>query len=237
MITKISARFARTLSPVNFPGSKISIQQSLIEKNQLFQIVENEIKFEVLSINNNHQNCDLTKFNGFKITNIEDEQRIELSKNVENVQILICIDFQNSDLLIEKEITDTQIIQIQNTSETPLTLFHSIPQFQYPFSIYLTKGNGIISCYECLAENGKIKIQMISIIDDIEEHKQMPREYRGLQDYNGCNHTEDSIQYEILNYLKTFEIDSEFALFVQHVQMNKEQVLNVNYLQDEHNAQ
>ncbi|CAD8080789.1 unnamed protein product [Paramecium sonneborni] len=229
MISKMPVRIARTLLPVNFPGSKISIQQSLIEKNQLFQIIENDIMLEAFTINNNHQNRDLTKFNGFQVKNIEDEQRIELSKNVENVQILICIDFQNRNLSIEKEIMDTQIIQIQNTSDLPLSLFQNVPQFQAPFSVYLTKGNGIILCYECMITNDKIKIEMVQIIDDIEEHKLIPREYRGLQDYNGNNHIiENSIQNEMLNYLKTFEIDSEFAQFVQYIQIHKEQILNVN---------
>ncbi|CAK72928.1 unnamed protein product (macronuclear) [Paramecium tetraurelia] len=168
-----------------------------------------------------------------KIQDFLDQQRIELSKNVENVQILICIDFYNNGQSKEQEIIDSQIIQIQQTSQTPLTSFKSIPQIQAPFSVYLTKGNGIVSCYECVAYDGKIKIEMVSIIDDVEEHKLIPRENRGLEEYNGCNHhIEDSIQHEMLNYLKTFEIDSELAQFVQHIQIYQEQVLNVNYLQD-----
>ncbi|CAD8061405.1 unnamed protein product [Paramecium primaurelia] len=233
MITKMPIRIARTLFSVNFPGSQISIPQSTIEKNQLFQVIENEIMFEVIPINNNQQNLDQTNLNGFKIQDFEDQQRIELSKNVENVQILICIDFQNTVQSKEQENIDSQIIQIQKTSETSLTSFKSIQQIQAPFSVYLTKGNGIISCYECLAYNGNIKIVMVQIVDDVEEHKLIPRENRGLEDYNGNNHhIEDSIQYEMLNYLKTFEIDSELAQFVQNIQIYKEHVLNVNYLQD-----
>ncbi|CAK86082.1 unnamed protein product (macronuclear) [Paramecium tetraurelia] len=228
MITKMPLRIARTLFPLNLPGSQISLPQSLIEINQLLQLKEKENLFETVTINNNPQLCEQLRWNGFKFKDFEDQLRIELSKNVENVQILICIDFQNRQQSIETDIIDSQIVQIQGSSEISLS---SLQRTSSPFSIYLTKGNGIISCYECLALNGKITIEMISIIDDIEEHKQISRECRGLEDYNGSNHLiDESIQQEMLNYLKTFEIDSELAQFVQHIQLQKEQVLNEIYL-------
>ncbi|CAD8172912.1 unnamed protein product [Paramecium octaurelia] len=224
MITKMPLRIARTLFPLNIPGSQISIPQSSIEINQLLQLTEKEKMFETITINSNPQICDQLKWNGFKFKDSEDQLRIELSKNVENVQILICFDFYNRQQSNETDVIDSQILQIQSSSEISLS---SLQGTSSPFSIYLTKGNGIISCYECLAHNGKIKIEMISIIDDIEEHKQIPRECRGLEDYNGSNHLiDETIQQEMLNYLKTFEIDSELAQFVQHIQLQKEQVLN-----------
>ncbi|CAD8066977.1 unnamed protein product [Paramecium primaurelia] len=229
MIIKMPLRIARTLFSVNFPGSQIIIPQQLIEINHLFQLTEIEKMIETIPLNINHYNNDQIKWNGFKFKDFQDQLRIELSKNVENIQILICIDFQNRQQSKEQEIIDNQIIQIQNSSENYYSSFQSN---QSPFSIYLTKGNGIISCYECLAQNGKIIIEMVSIIDDIEEHKQIPRQNRGLKDYNGSNHLiDESIQIDMLNYLKTFEIDSELAQFVQYVQIQKDQVLNAIYLQ------
>lgn len=37
---------------------------------------------------------------------------------------------------------------------------------------------------------------MISIVNDVEKHKLIPRELRGLEEYNGnYHHIEDSVQY------------------------------------------
>ncbi|CAD8078081.1 unnamed protein product [Paramecium primaurelia] len=237
MITKIPLRIARTLLPMNYSGLRLYISESIIEKNHLYQLIERGMIFETMVLKNTQSNSDQTEIKGFKVQDLEDDLKLELSKTVGNVQILICIECQNKEETFEEELLENQKFTVLNQTETLVQNCQTTYLNHIPFSIYLTKGNGIISCYECSAYRSKIQINMIQIIDDIEEHKQIPRQERGITDYIGRNYIiDDTLQNDMLNYLKTFGIDSELAQFVENLQSDREQALYLKWLQNKINS-
>ncbi|CAD8097937.1 unnamed protein product [Paramecium sonneborni] len=112
-------------------------------------------------------NSDYTEIKGFRVQESENELKLELRKRVENVEILICID-----CLIKKK-----ILIMRNKKKS---LFES-----NNFNIYLTKGNGIMSCYECLAYRSNIQINMIQIIDNLKNLNQFQDKKEWLSHIQG----------------------------------------------------
>ncbi|CAD8094380.1 unnamed protein product [Paramecium sonneborni] len=237
MITKIPLRVARTLLPLNYSGFRLNIPQAIIEKNHLYQLIERGMIFETMILKNTQSNPDQTEIKGFKVQDFEDELKLELSKTVENVQILICIDCLNKEELYDEEQSDFQKLAVLNETETLVQYFQDPYLNHIPFSIYLTKGNGLITYYECSAYRSKIQINMVQIIDNIEKHKLIPRNDRDITEYEGNYHClDDTLQNDILNYLKTFGIDSELASFVENLQSDREQALYLKWLQNKLNS-
>ncbi|CAD8157224.1 unnamed protein product [Paramecium octaurelia] len=237
MIAKIPLRVARTILPMNYSGLRLYIPESIIEKNHLYQLIERGMIFETMVLKSTQSNSDQTEINGFKVQDLEDDLKLELSKTVENVQILICIECLKKEESLDEEQQETQKFAVLNQTETLVQNFQTVYLNHIPFSIYLTKGNGIVSCYECSAYRSKIQINMVQIIDDIEEHKQIPRQERGVKEYVGRNQViDDTLQKEMLNYLETFGIDSELAQFVENLQSDREQALYLKWLQNKLNS-
>lgn len=102
------------------------------------------------------------------------------------------------------------------------------------FIVYVIKSNGKAIAYDCSSFDSEIQVNGVTLVDDVESHKQSNRYERLASTYNGpdFNTLDERLQTALVEYLKSVGVNEEVAAFVEHVSLDKEQRLYMKWLKD-----
>lgn len=102
------------------------------------------------------------------------------------------------------------------------------------FLVYVVKPNGKAIAYDCSSFDSEIQVNGVTLVDDVEAHKQSNRYDRISNSYNGpdFNTLDERLQTSLVEYLKAVGVNEEVAAFIEHVSLDKEQRLYMKWLKD-----
>mmetsp|Transcript_9070 Transcript_9070/g.7990 ORF Transcript_9070/g.7990 Transcript_9070/m.7990 type:complete len:117 (+) Transcript_9070:74-424(+) len=100
------------------------------------------------------------------------------------------------------------------------------------FNVYIEQPEGKSLAFECTSFDSEIQVSFVSIVDDVEAHKNSNRLERNFGYSADFNILDERLQTAFLDYLKGFGIDEKLAIFVEHISLDKDQRLYVQWLRD-----
>jgi len=89
--------------------------------------------------------------------------------------------------------------------------------------------------FECTSVNSEIEVNYCNVVEDIEKHKALSKVERTKHfgsHYSGpeFNTLDERLKTGLQDYLKSFGITEELAVFIEHVSLDKEQRLYMKWL-------
>eukprot|EP01016_Furgasonia_blochmanni_P050984 TRINITY_DN7955_c0_g1_i3.p1 TRINITY_DN7955_c0_g1~~TRINITY_DN7955_c0_g1_i3.p1 ORF type:complete len:219 (+),score=73.62 TRINITY_DN7955_c0_g1_i3:65-721(+) len=159
----------------------------------------------------------------------DESNTVELSKKVGNVQVLI--NFQSrapqfNDEQGEENQTGDKTQEQQNEE--------GFDNLDYcDFTVYLIReGSNEALVYECMTYDSEINVSYVNTVNDVEAHKKLSRLERSTVYYPGPDFQtlDERVQTALLEYLKSFGVNEEVAVFIEHMSLDKEQRLYMRWL-------
>ncbi|KAL4464776.1 hypothetical protein ABPG74_011337 [Tetrahymena malaccensis] len=222
---------ARALSAFNFSSlEKINKAQS-----RLVKAVEKELKYE--EENYDASDPSLKEFlDENKLVLKEDENSIfiELHKDAGENKVQILFQSrspQTDDYQGEEEGQEQEQQQQQEGEEGQQNM-----QDYCDFIVYIVKPNGKAIAYDCSSFDSEIQVNGITLVDDVESHKQSNRYDRLANTYNGpdFHNLDERLQTALVEYLKSVGVNEDVAAFIEHYSLDKEQRLYMRWLKNVH---
>lgn len=218
---------------MSFSSNVPSNTQEKLDKatQKLAKAVAREIKYE----EDNYQQDDtihtFLKQHGFTFKDIEGDNNMELSKQVGNVSVNVC--FQSrAPQFNEEEDEESQEGQQKNPQGQEGEGEDYPDQDFCDFTVYITQPGGKSLTFECTSFDSEINVNYVSVISDAEAHKKSSKLDRFLGYSSDFTLLDERLQTAILEYLKSYGINEDLALFVEHVSEDKDRRLYLQWLKD-----
>jgi len=102
------------------------------------------------------------------------------------------------------------------------------------FQVYITSPEGRTTVWECLSIDSDLNIQSAFSVEDLNTYKTMSRFQRNEELYTGpyFNTLDERLQSAMMDYLKSFGINEELCIFVEHYSQDKDQRLYMDWLEN-----
>jgi len=86
--------------------------------------------------------------------------------------------------------------------------------------------------FECTSFDSDINVNFVSIVADVEAHKKQSKLDRYLGYASDFTLLDERLQTAMMEYLKSFGVNEDLALFVEHVSEDKDRRLYLQWLKD-----
>jgi complement component 1 Q subcomponent-binding protein, mitochondrial len=162
---------------------------------------------------------------------------MELRKTVGETEVTVCFQsrspqpYDDQEQEPGSELEERNALQTQEGEEGDM----QGEQDYCDFTVYVRKvGEERGMYFECASVNSEINISYCQLTNNVEEHKKINRIERGVTGYNGpeFESIDERLHTSFMELLRSFGINEELAIFIEHVSLDKEQRLYMKWLQD-----
>jgi len=198
-------------------------------KQKLAKAISREIKFEEENYREDESVSKFLEQNGFSLKDIAEDNSVELSKKVGNAAVQVVFQSRPPQFGDEGEEEGQEDAQ-KNQDEEGEGQFGD--QNFADFTVYITQENGRTLAFECTSYDSEININFVSVVSDVEAHKQGAKLERTVGYSADFSILDERLQTGFLEYLKGFGINEDVALFVEHYSQDKDQRQYMQWLKD-----
>jgi complement component 1 Q subcomponent-binding protein len=225
------AALPKTLTSSSMPVYSFSTQLEKTEKahQKLFKAIEKEHKFEKDNYQSDESIAEFLKEKKFELIDKESESRMELYKKQGDIAVTIAFNARSPPQQQDEAAPE------ENQAQPPGAQGAEEEQQDYQdycdFTVYVEGKNGAL-VFECSSFDAELSVHSVNPIKDVKTHKAQSRVQRISDDYQGPDFStlDERLQTSLVEYLKSVGVDEETTSFVEHVSLDKEQRLYMNWL-------
>jgi len=203
-------------------------------QSKLAKSITREISFEEENYEKDDISPQYLEKSGFTLKDTENSNEIELTKKVGNVDVRLFYKARvprmtSGDLKSTKEPKSEPLVPPEEKGLEDET---EHPDY-CDFIAYIIQPDGMAMTFDCTAYGREVAINYIAMIDDVEAHrKELNPEKHNTYYFADFTTLDDRLQISMFEYLKTFDVDEELALFVSHNSLDKDQRLYMKWLEN-----